>query len=75
MQLILENSGNFKFTPEIFVNVIVFFVISLAPASVALGITSTEQNFGHLVEALYEAHCVSVQTADSAEVQFSHHAL
>jgi len=38
----------------------------LAPACVALGITSTQQNFGHLVEALYEAHCVTAQTADSA---------
>jgi len=48
-------------------------VINLAPASVVLGITSTQQNFGHLVEALYEAHCVSsAQTADSAKVQFSH---
>jgi len=36
--------------------------MNLARVSAVLGITSTQQNFGHLVEALYEAHCVSAQT-------------
>lgn len=45
---------------------------SLAPASVILGATSTQlENFGRLVEALYEAHHISAQTADSAKVQFT----
>ena len=48
-------------------------MIILAPASVALGITYTQQNFGHLVEVYeVEVYCVSTQTADSAKVQFSH---
>lgn len=47
------------------------FASSLAPASVMLGNTSTQENFRRLVETLYEAHCVSAQTADSAKVQFT----
>jgi len=47
-------------------------VINPAPASVVLSITSTRQNFGHLLEVFYEAHSASAQTADSAKVQFSH---
>jgi len=47
------------------------FALSLAPASVLLGTMSTQKNFVKLVEALYEAHCVSAQTADSAEIQFT----
>jgi len=66
--LILENSRNFKFTQKL-------FVVNLAPVSVALDITSTQQKFVHLVEALYEAHCLfQLKTADSAKVQFSRHA-
>jgi len=45
---------------------------STTTATIA-SLTSTQQNFGHLVEALYEAHCVSAQTANSAKVPFSHH--
>ena len=48
--LILENSGSFKFTGEIIVSVVLFFVINLAPASAVLAIKSTQQNFGHFVE-------------------------
>ena len=47
------------------------FASSLAPASVMLGNTSTQENFRRLVETLYEAHCVSAQTADCAKVQFT----
>jgi len=75
--LILENSGKTRESFNLlrkFLCDSVFFVIILAAASAALGIASTRQNFGHLVEALYEAHCVSDEVADSAKVQFCHHA-
>jgi len=71
--LILENSGILNLLRGIFVSLILF-VISLTLLSVVLDITSAQQNFAHLVKALYEAHCVTAQVADSAKVQFSRHA-
>jgi len=47
------------------------FASALAPVSVMLGTTSTQENFRRLVETLYEANCVTAQTADSAKVQFT----
>jgi hypothetical protein len=46
------------------------FCASLTPATVLLGTATTQKNFGNLAEALYEAHCISSQTADSAKIQF-----
>ena len=66
--LILENSGKTGGILNVLGEFLrdPIFVITLAPASVTLGITSIQQNFEHLVEALYKAHCFS-STADFAK--------